>query len=67
MLAHKKEGGEMAINVLKDVLISKKQIDRYYEGTTPLNLWRALNVKRNTNLFEIVEQPFILSNGRYIR
>lgn len=54
----------MTINVLKDVLISKNQIDRYYEGATPLNLWRALNVKRNTHPFEFVEQPFILSNGR---
>ena len=54
----------MTINVLKDVLISKNQINRYYEGATPLNLWRALNAKRNTHPFEFVEQPFMLSNGR---
>jgi hypothetical protein len=54
----------MTISVLKDVLISQDQIDRYYEGATPVNLWRALNVKRNTHPFEFVEQPFVLSNGR---
>jgi hypothetical protein len=54
----------MTISVLKDVLISKDQIDRYYERATPVNLWRALNVKRNTHPFEFVEKPFVLSNGR---
>ena len=48
----------MTISVLKDVLISKDQIDRYYERATPVNLWRALNVKRNTHPFEFVEQPY---------
>ena len=54
----------MTTNVLKDILIAKDRIDRYFEGATPVTLWRAVNVKRGVQLFELVEQPFTLSNGR---
>lgn len=54
----------MKICVLKDVLISKNQIDRYFEGAVPVNLWRALNVKRNIHPFEFVEKPLVFFNGR---
>lgn len=54
----------MTISVLKDVFIKKDRIDRYYEGATPVSLWRALNVKRNLHPFEFVEKPHMLSNGR---
>ncbi len=54
----------MTISVLKDVLISRDQIDRYFESSVPVNLWRAMNVKMNRHPFEFVEKPFVLSNGR---
>ena len=54
----------MAINILKDILISKNQIDKYFEGVAPVNLWRVLNIKQNTRPFDFVEQATILSNGR---
>ena len=54
----------MTISILKDILISKNQIEKYFEGTTPVNLWRALNVKRNTHPFDFIEQASVLSNGR---
>lgn len=54
----------MTINVLKDIFISKNQIDKYFEGITPVNLWRALNIKQNTRPFDFVEQATVLSNGR---
>ena len=54
----------MKVTVLKEVLISKGQVDRYFEGLTPIQLWRALNVRRNDHPFEFVEEPFVLSNGR---
>ena len=54
----------MAISVLKDIFISKNQIEKYFEGVTPVNLWRALNIKQNTRPFDFVEQATVLSNGR---
>ncbi len=54
----------MAIYVLKDILISHNQIDKYFDGATPVNLWRALNTKQNVGPFDFVEQASILSNGR---
>lgn len=44
--------------VLKDILLAQGELDRYYEGAVPLNLWRALNVKRGGHLFALVESPF---------
>ena len=54
----------MEITVLKDILIAKGQIDKYFEGSTPVTLWRALNIKKNQHPFEFVEEPFVMSNGR---
>lgn len=54
----------MNISTLKDILISKNQIEKYFEGVTPVNLWRALNIKSSTHPFEFIEQASILSNGR---
>lgn len=54
----------MAVSVLKDVLISKSQLDRYFEGSVPVNLWRAMNMKASGHPFEFIESPTVLSNGR---
>lgn len=54
----------MSITLLKDVLIAKNQLDRYFDGHIPLNLWRGINIKKNTGLLELVEKGFILSNGK---
>ena len=54
----------MAISVLRDILISTNQIDRYFEGVVPAHLWRAMNIKSNVHPFEFIEKPTILSNGR---
>lgn len=54
----------MSITVLKDVLISKGKLDKYFDGQVPTNLWRALNKKSNLGVFDFIEQPMVLSNGR---
>ncbi len=55
----------MEINVLKDILIEKGQVDKYFEGLTPnTNLWRAVKVKYKGSPFDFVEEAYILSNGR---
>lgn len=54
----------MTATVLKDVLLSKNQIEKYFDGQVPINLWRAMNVKANKEPFEFVEEPYMLSNGR---
>lgn len=54
----------MSRTVLKDVYLSKGQIDRYFEGSVPVHLWRALNAKKGGALFDFIEQPTTLSNGR---
>lgn len=54
----------MSITILKDVLISKGQVDRIFEGSVPINLWRVLNKKSNVGVFSFIEEPTVLSNGR---
>jgi hypothetical protein len=54
----------MEKTVLKDVFITLGELERYYEGTVPVNLWRGLNIKRNAGLFDLIEKPFKMSNGR---
>jgi len=54
----------MSITLLKDVLIDTNMIENYYEGTVPTNLWRALKKKSGLQVFEFVEDAYLLSNGR---
>ena len=37
----------MGIKILKDILISAGEFERYYERAVPINLWRGLNIKNN--------------------
>lgn len=50
--------------LLKDVLLQQGKIDRYYEGSTPVHLWRGLNRKAGSAIFDLVEAPYLLKNGR---
>ena len=49
--------------ILKDILISAGDIDRYYESA-PVNLWRAKRITDRGALFGLVERDKILSNGQ---
>ncbi len=49
--------------ILKDILISAGEIDRYYEES-PVNLWRAKRIRDTGSLFGLVEKEKILSNGQ---
>lgn len=49
--------------ILKDILISAGDIDRYFEKS-PVNLWRAKRTTDKGTLFGLVEQNKILSNGQ---
>ena len=53
--------------ILKDVLISLGELERYYEGVVPIDLWRGLNVKKDSELFSLIEEPYKMSNGRIRR
>ena len=58
----------MVSNVtLKDILLSRDELERYYDGAVPLNLWRAMNLRTNKRLFDLVESPYKMSNGRVRR
>lgn len=54
----------MEITKLKDVFISMDELEKYYEGSVPVDLYRGLNKKRNTGLFDLIEQSFKMSNGK---
>src|SRR5690554_1512299 len=49
--------------ILKDILISAGDIDRYFEKS-PVNLWRAKRVADQGTIFGLVEEDKILSNGQ---
>lgn len=54
----------MDIANLKEVFISLGELERYFDGVVPVNLWRGMNVKRNVSLFDLVEKPYKMSNGK---
>lgn len=54
----------MSVVVLKDLLLEQGQIDRYFEGSVPVDLWRALKKSQKGGIFDFVEQEYTLSNGR---
>ena len=54
----------MVTTTLKDVFISMGELERYFDGEVPINLWRGLNIKRNMALFDLVEKPYKMSNGK---
>ncbi len=54
----------MSVTILKDILIEKGKLDCYFDGKTPVSLWRALNKKSSQGVFDFTEQGFVLSNGR---
>ena len=49
--------------VLKDILISASEIDRYFEESST-NLWRAKKTKDKGSLIGLAEGGDILSNGK---
>ncbi|WP_037054910.1 hypothetical protein [Rheinheimera baltica] len=49
--------------ILKDILISAGDIDRYFEQS-PVNLWRAKRTTDKGSLFGLVEEDKVLSNGQ---
>lgn len=49
--------------ILKDILISAGDIDRYFEQS-PVNLWRARRTTDKGSLFGLVEDDKVLSNGQ---
>ncbi|WP_444932558.1 Tse2 family ADP-ribosyltransferase toxin [Microbulbifer sp. JTAC008] len=54
----------MSVTTLKDVLIEKDQLDRFFDKSIPVDLWRALKKKSGQQPFDFVEKGFVLSNGR---
>lgn len=55
---------EAKVRVLKDVLIAAGRIDHYFEGQTPVTLWRAKKKDTpNTDIFELVEKPAYRPGG----
>lgn len=45
------------MDILRDILIERSEIDRFYGDEVPINLWRARNLsKKNIGLFELVEK-----------
>ncbi len=49
--------------ILKDILISAGDIDRYFEKS-PVNLWRGKRITDRSTLFGLVEVDKVLSNGQ---
>ncbi len=54
----------MEKTILKEVFISLDELERYFDGVVPVNLWRGLNIKKNMGLLDFIEKPFKMSNGR---
>jgi hypothetical protein len=51
------------IKVLRDIYVEAGEVERYFEGQVPVDLWRAKR-KGALSPFEFVEEGFVLSNGR---
>lgn len=63
----------MKIDVLKDLLIEANELDRYFEGSVPINLWRAIRKEPSSvatkanHVFDLYYEDTILSNGKVRR
>jgi len=44
--------------ILKDVLLSQTELERYYGGVVPSHLWQALSVTKDDGIFERMGNPF---------
>ena len=51
--AKEKENGKISS---QDIFISSGELERYYEGAVPVNLWLGLNIKKNVGLFDLIEK-----------
>ena len=49
---------------LKDILIDAGELDKYFDTTIPVNLWRAKNLNSKDFIFSLVEEKVIRSNGK---
>ncbi|MEX0731197.1 MAG: hypothetical protein WED00_16365 [Aquisalimonadaceae bacterium] len=49
--------------VLKDILLESGEIERYFDGNVPIDLWRAKKIKSSGPLFELVEREVARSRG----
>ena len=54
----------MTVRLLRDLLISKGPLEKYFEGHVPSNLWRTFCVESNDAVVDTAEQGYVLSNGR---
>jgi hypothetical protein len=46
----------MSVTLLKDVLISCGELDRYFDGRTPVHLWRAHDTRKMAHPMDLVEE-----------
>jgi len=46
----------MKVTVLKDVMIDAGQIDRYFEGKVPVNLWRGIKKKTGKGVLTLLKR-----------
>ena len=49
---------------LKEVLIDAGDIDKYFDGKVPINLWRAQNLSSKQGAFNLIEQKIVRNNGK---
>ena len=49
------------MRLLKDVLIETGEIDKYFDGSAPVTLWRAKRKSQSGEIFELVEKPLFKS------
>lgn len=51
------------MRLLKDVLIETGEIDKYFDGSAPVTLWRAKRKSQSGEIFELVEKPLFKAGG----
>ncbi len=49
---------------LKEILIDAGDIEKYFDGKVPVNLWRAKNLSSKEPIFSMVEQKIVRNNGK---
>lgn len=52
------------MQILKDILIARGQVDRYFDTRVPVDLWRAKKTGENEPLFQIVDRQVLRANGK---
>jgi hypothetical protein len=54
----------MGITILRDIMVQQGKLESYFDLKVPVSLWRAQDTRLNRHPMGLIEEPFLLPNGK---